>query len=132
MGACGSCFAANAGAQTSTQGANFKLTSSITTRRYLKGGTAATSDKNVVTNAQGEERLSIPALHKIPGLTKIKAAFQQNPSFAKNLETFGQKRQSLREFFKENPAIKKEIIIASVLLTLIVSVPLLVKSFYPA
>ncbi|KAL3665002.1 hypothetical protein V7S43_010177 [Phytophthora oleae] len=126
---------AEAIAQTSNLRTNAKVANGITIRRYLKelqATAAAKTDRN-------EERLSIPgskklkeALQKIPGASKIKAAFQKNPSFAKSLETVGQKRQSLDAFFKENPAIKKEIKVAAVLLSLIVSVPLVVKAFYPA
>ncbi|KAK1946840.1 hypothetical protein P3T76_002392 [Phytophthora citrophthora] len=110
-------------------------TSSFRTAKVADGGTIVRYLKELQATAgakpdQNEERISI--LQKIPGAGKIKAAFQKNPSFAKNLETFGQKRKGLDAFFKENPAIKKEIIVAAVLLSLIVGVPVVVKAFYPA
>ncbi|EEY59898.1 secreted RxLR effector peptide protein, putative [Phytophthora infestans T30-4] len=102
-----------------------EIASSMSTRRYLKGRQGGTVNDD-------EERLFTGAIQKMPGFNKIKAAFQNNPSFAKNLEKFRMKRQRLDEFFKENPVIKKEIIVASVLLTLIFSVPIVVNAFYPA
>ncbi|KAG3192744.1 hypothetical protein PC128_g10434 [Phytophthora cactorum] len=107
---------------------DIKLANSVSTLRYLKGSLATTT----AADSRHEERLLSGALQKIPGFSKIKAAFQKNPSFAKNLETFRLKRQRLDEFFKENPVIKKEIIVATVLLTLIFSVPIVVNAFYPA
>ncbi|POM69140.1 Secreted RxLR effector peptide protein [Phytophthora palmivora] len=94
--------------------------------RYLRGSKTATTAENIAIKPQDEERLSIP------GLSKFKDALQKNPTFVKSLEKFRQKRQSLKEFFAENPVIKKDVIIVSVLLSLIVTVPLVVKSFYPA
>ncbi|ETK86085.1 hypothetical protein F441_09400 [Phytophthora nicotianae CJ01A1] len=102
-----------------------RILNGVSSRRYLKG-------RQTTTSTDDEERLLSGVLQKMPGLNKIKAAFQKNPSFAKNLEKFRLKRQRLDEFFKENPVIKKEIIVATVLLTLIFSVPVVVNAFYPA
>ncbi|KAG1698380.1 hypothetical protein DVH05_014883 [Phytophthora capsici] len=112
--------------RTSNLRATAKVADGVSIRRYLKELQTTVGAKA----DQNEERIAI--LQKIPGAGKIKAAFQKNPSFAKSLEGFGQKRKGLDAFFKENPAIKKEIIVAAVLLSLIVGVPLVVKAFYPA
>lgn len=52
--------------------------------------------------------------------------------FAKSLAKIRQKYRSIDEFLKDNPVIKKEIIVAIVLLTLIVASPIVVNWFYPA
>ncbi|ETL92644.1 hypothetical protein L917_09093 [Phytophthora nicotianae] len=83
-----------------------RILNGVSSRRYLKG-------RQTTTSTDDEERLLSGVLQKMPGLNKIKAAFQKNPSFAKNLEKFRLKRQRLDEFFKENPVIKKEIIVAT-------------------
>ncbi|KAL7691570.1 hypothetical protein Plhal304r1_c009g0037291 [Plasmopara halstedii] len=82
--------------------------------RYLKGA------KTPII-ARAEERWSMSSAFK-PLKSKL----------TKSLDYIRQKRMNLDAFFKENPVIKKEIIVATVLLLLIVSVPLSVKWMYPA
>ncbi|OWZ02733.1 RxLR effector protein [Phytophthora megakarya] len=103
-----------------------KNTRSLDTIRYLRAMKTTTPNDEALITALREERFSFPVLGR------IKAAFQKNPSFAKSLENFRQKRTTVSEFLAENKIIKKDIIIVSVLLSLLVTVPILVKSFYPA
>ncbi|CAI5742081.1 unnamed protein product [Hyaloperonospora brassicae] len=113
------------------------------THQYLRDNNVTLSNQHTKILTADEERVSMA------GLNKVKTFFQKSAS-AKQVESLIQgtrgleknaatvqaiptaTKKSLSQFFAENPAIKKELIVAATLLTLIAAVPMIVKSFYPA
>jgi hypothetical protein len=123
-------------AQASIPNSNTRTSTTASTHRYLKGSNANPVNEDTTAATRDEERIAFSGgdklkslLQKVPKLNKVKSLFQKNPSLVKSLEKPGLK-EKLSAFFKENPAIKKELIIAAVLLTLIVGTPIVVNSFY--
>ena len=98
-----------------------------TAHRYLKRGTMISNAEDIPAKLKGEERMSIPS---VSNFEQLKNLFQKN--LAEIMVKGMAKKSRISAFLAENPVIKKDIIIGSILLTLIIAVPLIVKSFYPA
>ncbi|TDH64979.1 hypothetical protein CCR75_008870 [Bremia lactucae] len=104
------------GEDTSTVQTESKKSSTLPAHHYLKGRKAA-----IMTTATDDE-----------GRVFAENFASLKTGFAKSLEKIRQKYRSIDEFLKDNPVIRKEIIVAIVLLTLIVASPIVVNWFYPA
>ncbi|CAH0482903.1 unnamed protein product [Peronospora belbahrii] len=97
-------------------------------RRFLKGSTTVPSSvDDSTTKLKVEERMSVPSIFSI---NRWKDKLQKAVALVRDRATTQKTR--IAEFLAQNPAIKKELIVATVLISLIVAVPPLVKSFYPA
>uniref|UniRef100_M4BP33 Uncharacterized protein n=2 Tax=Hyaloperonospora arabidopsidis (strain Emoy2) TaxID=559515 RepID=M4BP33_HYAAE len=112
-------------------------------RRYLRDDKGTFGDQNTAMNNKDEERIFEGVFNKLMALfhgsidaKQVKPLIQETHILEENVANLQAiptaSKKGLSQFFAENPAIKKEIIVAGVLLSLIVAVPLTVKSFYPA
>uniref|UniRef100_A0AAV1TSJ4 RxLR effector protein n=1 Tax=Peronospora matthiolae TaxID=2874970 RepID=A0AAV1TSJ4_9STRA len=99
-------------------------------RYILRDDKGTLGDQNTAMNNKDEERIFEGVFSKLKALFHGRIDAKQVKPLIQAISPASKK--DLSQFFAENPAIKKEIIVAGVLLSLIVAVPLTVKSFYPA